>query len=114
MEIFIPIRVDGEIMEVPYSEILYVEAVDKYLHVITTFGSLMARASLNSFETLLPDDQFLRIHRKFLISIPHIKSFNSKQVVVGSVRLTVARRFRKRFNVRIKERYTFTARRIYF
>jgi DNA-binding LytR/AlgR family response regulator len=62
---------------VNFSDIVYVESQDKYCLTHTSFGeSFLARISMHQMEALLPSDQFIRIHRSYIVALSKIKSVN--------------------------------------
>lgn len=56
----------------PYSEIIYFEALDKKINICTTRQQLTVRRSLGSLAELLPE-RFLRCHRAFIVNTDHIE-----------------------------------------
>jgi len=53
----------------PFSRVLYIEALDKKLNICTERQSLSVRMTLNNLEDTLPGDVFFRCHRSYLVNI---------------------------------------------
>ena len=53
---------------IPYSEITYLEALDKLLTIHTTRQAVTVRASLGALIESLPADRFLRCHRSYVVN----------------------------------------------
>ncbi|MEM8568840.1 MAG: LytTR family DNA-binding domain-containing protein [Bacteroidota bacterium] len=48
-------------------------------------------------ESILPENQFIRIHRSHIVNLNHIKEIEGNQVVMDNNRLTISKRMRERF-----------------
>jgi two-component system, LytTR family, response regulator LytT len=81
----------GYLVPVPYSEITYLKADGLYTKVYTKAKSYLIRDILKSFEEKLPSDQFLRVHKSFLVNISFINSFNAKKINLGETSIPIRR-----------------------
>lgn len=68
----------------PYSKVLYIEALDKKLEIWTNRQSLTVRMTLNNLEETLPADVFFRCHRSYMVNIHAIDhvDFTAMEVVI--------------------------------
>jgi DNA-binding LytR/AlgR family response regulator len=46
---------------------------------------------MKSFEIELPKDNFLRIHKSYIINLDKVDRFNSKQVEIGGEKIPLSR-----------------------
>lgn len=81
----------GFLVPIPFNEILYLKADGLYTKVVTKIKSYLVRDILKGFEDKLPLDQFMRVHKSFLININHVTSFNAKKVNLGDVSIPIRR-----------------------
>ncbi len=81
----------GYLVPVPYTEIVYLKADGLYTKVFTKAKSYLIRDILKSFEDKLPEDQFLRVHKSYLVNISYIASFNAKKVNLGETGIPIRR-----------------------
>jgi DNA-binding LytR/AlgR family response regulator len=81
----------GYLVPVPYTEIVYLKADGLYTKVFTKAKSYLIRDILKSFEDKLPEDQFLRVHKSYLVNIAYIASFNAKKVNLGETSIPIRR-----------------------
>lgn len=79
------------------SDILYAEADNNYISLITTEGKTTVRLSLNQFMEKIRSASLIRIHRSFAINMNAIQSFNDQQVVVDKYELPIGRNYREAF-----------------
>ena len=91
---YIYIKINKKIHKVLLSEILYAESIKDYIKIHTSSGNLVTKQTIASFEELLPGNEFLRIHRSFIISINKIKSFTANTVDVGGIELPIGRSYK--------------------
>jgi len=57
---------------IPGSDIHYVEASDDYIKIFTAGGSYLKKATLSHLEQTLDPQQFVRVHRSFLIPVSQL------------------------------------------
>lgn len=81
----------GYLVPVPFTEIVYLKADGLYTKVFTKAKSYLIRDILKSFEDKLPEDQFLRVHKSYLVNISYIASFNAKKVNLGETAIPIRR-----------------------
>lgn len=64
--------------------ILYVESIDNYVKVHLADGtSVLSKISLRSLEEQLPPEEFVRIHRSFVVSRSRVAKFTRTEVVLA-------------------------------
>lgn len=63
----------GKLVKIKINDIIYIEGKGKYVGFHTRDGEqVLALLNIGSLEERLPTDRFLRIHKSFIIAIPHI------------------------------------------
>ena len=58
---------------IPINEIQYIKAEDDYVMFYTVRGRFLKKATMNFFEQNLPEGEFVRVHRSYIISTQQIK-----------------------------------------
>lgn len=93
-EQFVYFRADRKMIKVLLNEILYIESNRDYgiIHMENA-RKLKVKLTLNHIEKLLPCDQFLRIHRSFLVSINKMTAFTKTDVEIGRTELPIGKSF---------------------
>ncbi|MDR3269765.1 MAG: LytTR family DNA-binding domain-containing protein [Tannerella sp.] len=77
--------------------ILYIEAFDNYVKIITPGKTYMPVMTMKTIQNLLPEAEFIRIHKSFIVAVSKIKSFNCEQVITERKKIPIGRRYRKDF-----------------
>lgn len=81
----------GYLVPIPFNELLYLKADGLYTKVFTKVKSYLVRDILKGFEDKLPEEQFIRVHKSFLINVNHVTSFNAKKINLGEVSIPIRR-----------------------
>jgi DNA-binding LytR/AlgR family response regulator len=89
-------------IQLPIHSILYVEAFDNYIRIVTPDMTYMPLMSMKTIQNLLPKTEFIRIHKSFIIAAGKIKSFNGEQVITERKPIPVGRSYRKGFLEQMK------------
>ena len=71
---------------VDFDDIKYIEYKDKYLHLYCLNKTVKARITLKEFLEKLPVEDFMRIHRSFIIALPLIERLREGHVVLRDVK----------------------------
>jgi two-component system LytT family response regulator len=82
-------------VKIYFSEILFVESQKEYVKIVTTDNSYLTKMSTHEIEKLLPDSQFVRIHRSFIIAINKVRSFNAEMVEINGNNIPVGRGYKE-------------------
>ena len=78
------LKSDYKNVSVAVDTILYIESLDNYVRVHTIDGATVtSKISLRAVEEQLPDGEFIRIHRSFVVPEKRIAKFSSTEVVLS-------------------------------
>jgi len=90
-------RVDYGIIKVAISDITYIEGLNDYLKIhLNQQKPLVIRMTMKGIMEKLPED-FIRIHRSYIISFKHIKSVRNKVVTIAGQELPISNSYEKDF-----------------
>ncbi len=64
----IVVKDGSKIKIIPVPQIQYIEAADDYVKLITAEGSFLKNKTMSFYEKLLDSQQFIRIHRSYLVN----------------------------------------------
>lgn len=92
---FMFVRSDRRMLKIDFEEVLYVESYSDYIKIHLANETIVTRETISAIEAKLPSDQFMRIHRSFVIAIAHISSFTNEHVVINGNALTISRSYKK-------------------
>jgi two-component system, LytTR family, response regulator len=64
----IVLKENGKIKIIPFAQIQYLEASDDYIKIITAEGNFLKKQTMQSYENILPAQEFIRIHRSYIVN----------------------------------------------
>ncbi|AFL81856.1 response regulator of the LytR/AlgR family [Aequorivita sublithincola DSM 14238] len=73
------------------SELKYVEALGDYVKLVTEYDSLVVLSTMKAFESLLPADRFIRIHKSYIVNLEKVSRYDSKTIELGGDKLPLSR-----------------------
>ncbi len=95
---FVYFRAERKMIKVFLDEILYVESFKDYVTVhMDGERELRIKITLNHVEDMLPGNQFLRIHRSYIVSMDKITAFTKTDVEIGRNELPIGKSFTRAF-----------------
>ncbi|MCB0504224.1 MAG: response regulator transcription factor [Cyclobacteriaceae bacterium] len=94
-QIVLSIKADRKIHRVPIQNIKFIEGLKEYVRFHLTNEKLIALESLKSLEELLPSDQFVRIHKSFIVNKEKIKAISGNQVQIDDSYIPIGKSYRE-------------------
>lgn len=91
---FIFVRADRKMLKVNFKEILYIESLSDYIKIHTTNGTIVTRETISNIETKLPQNDFLRVHRSFIVAIQQVSSYTNEFVEIGKKAISISRSYK--------------------
>ena len=85
-------------------DILYIEAAENYVCYVTQHKKILVQDRLNRLETSLPNHDFIRIHKSYIIALAHIDVMDRAWITIRDKRLPIGRAYREALVQRIEER----------
>ncbi len=91
---FVYFRADRKMVKVFLDDVLYIESFKDYvvIHRINE-NQLRIKQTLNNVESILPKNQFLRIHRSYIVSFKMITAFTKTDIEIGKIELPIGRSY---------------------
>lgn len=89
------------------SDIVYIESMRNYLKVSTTEKDLISYGSITSILSELPDQQFLQIHRSFVVNLQFVASFTANHVMIKGIKINIGRTFKQETLKRLTDRTSY-------
>jgi two-component system LytT family response regulator len=64
----IVVKDNGKIKIIPLQQVQYIEAADDYVKIFTPEGHFLKKKTMQYFEESLPAQEFIRIHRSYIVN----------------------------------------------
>lgn len=88
-------KIDKKMIKVYLDDILYIESLKDYVRIKTYDESLINHNNLVGIAEILPADDFVRIHRSYIIAINKVKAIDGNQVEIADKLLPIGRNYQK-------------------
>ncbi len=89
------VRSERKMIKICYSEIQFIESLSDYVKIHLTDKTVVTRDTIINIETKLPQKDFIRTHRSFIVSISHIDSFTNEYVEILKKQIPISRSYKK-------------------
>lgn len=76
-------------------EILYIESLKEYIKVISKDKSILTKFQLGEIEDILNKNNFLRIHRSFIVAKDKIDAFSATDVEINGQQIPIGRSYKE-------------------
>lgn len=80
---FLTIKADGKIYRLQMTEIVLLEALGDYVKIHTGSGVITTHDTLKNLGRLLHEDQFMRVHRSYIIALDKIRFLEGNRLRIG-------------------------------
>lgn len=91
---FIFVKIDKKKMKKIFlDEILVIESLKDYLKINTTSGKYIIHSTLSDFTNLLPEKDFIRIHRSYTVAIDKIDAVEGNSIEIEGLRYVIGRSY---------------------
>ena len=77
------VKADKKLYAVLFSEILFIEGQGDYIRIHTNQLKLMVHDTIKNFLESLPSEEFMRIHKSFVVNLKQIEFIEGNQVSIG-------------------------------
>jgi len=78
------IRVNGQMMNIPLTDIIYIESLGNYMKLYSAKLNLplIVYGSLSSIASEIDNNNFVQVHRSFIVNVPKITSVTFKNLTM--------------------------------
>lgn len=101
---FIFVRSDRKMVKINFNEINYIESLSDYIKIHLTDKKVITRETISNIEAKLPQNEFIRIHRSFIVSLASINSFTNEYVEIKGKEISISRSFKKEVLERLENK----------
>lgn len=77
-----------------FKDILYIKSDNVYIEIYTTAKTYVVRSTLKDFLKKLPQDDFLRTSKSYIINIKHVQAMNSRDVIIDDKMIPISKEYK--------------------
>jgi DNA-binding LytR/AlgR family response regulator len=104
---FLFIKSEHKIIRIELKTIKYIEGMSEYVRIHRENAkSIMSLLSLKSIEEQLPEEQFMRVHKSFIVNLKKISEIESNTIVCGDgVAIPVSKLYKDKFQEYVNKNF---------
>ena len=101
------LKVNGQLRRVEYDDILYLEGLKDYikLHIESASKPLVFYATMKSIEERLPSENFMRIHRSYIVNLEKVTTIERYRIIFGEERIPISNQYKEAFDDFVKKKF---------
>ena len=81
-------------VKINFDDILYIESLSDYIKISIYDKVIVTRETITNVEAKLPSQQFLRVHRSYIVSLKSIDSYTNELVEVNQKAIPISRKYK--------------------
>lgn len=96
---FLFVKSEYKQLRIKLSNVLYFESLKDYIKIWLKDSTkpILTLMSLKSLQEELPETQFMRVHRSFIVSLKNIEEIERSQIIINKIRITVSEQYKSKF-----------------
>jgi len=92
---FMFLRSERRMLKIDFDKVIYIESFSDYLKVHLSSEIIVTRETISAIEAKLPQQNFIRIHRSYIIAIQHISAYTNESITIDKKALPISRSYKK-------------------
>ena len=88
-EPFIFVKSEYKAVKINLEDIIYIEGMDSYVKIFTGGKPILSLMSMKATLEMLPPEDFIRVHRSFIIPIAKVTSIRNKVFKIGEKEIPI-------------------------
>ena len=100
---FIFVKSDYRQVRVNFDDILFISGMKDYVRIHLASGGrpVIALSTMKAIEDKLPQNQFCRVHRSYIVAISKIESIEHNRIKIGEELIPISENYLDDFNSKI-------------
>jgi two-component system, LytTR family, response regulator len=101
------VKSEYKLLKVEFDNILYIEGLKDYVKIYLKdqVKPILSLMSLKTLEEKLPANQFMRVHRSFIVNLKQISKIERNRIVFGSVYIPIADSYKEPFQEFLNKKF---------
>ena len=93
------VKSDYKLIQIDFDRILYIEGIKDYVKIVLDNDSkpILTLMSMKGLEDELPSDQFIRVHRSFIVQPSKIVMIERNRIVFGKLYIPISDTYKDNF-----------------
>ena len=98
-EPYIFVKADARLLRIEIRHILYAEGLKDYLklYLVGEPRPIIVHMTMKNFESIVPKDKFLRVHKSFIVQTDHINVIERNRIIFGKTHIPISDSYKEKF-----------------
>lgn len=98
------VKSDYKMLQIPIKDIIYIEGLKDYVKIFieNEKDPIVSLLCMKSLETKLPENQFCRVHRSYIVQTSKCKVIEKGRIVIGNNTIPISDSYRASFFERLQ------------
>ncbi|KHJ37038.1 transcriptional regulatory protein YpdB [Pedobacter glucosidilyticus] len=101
---FIFVKTEHKIQKIYLNDILFIEGLKDYISIYTKTERIITLQSMKKMEDVLPEHQFIRVHKSYILALDKIESIERSRITIGDKIIPIGDTYRDGFFKAIESR----------
>jgi len=95
------VKTEYRMERIDFSDILFVEGQGAYLRIVTRQAKIMTIQNFQNMEQMLPSDNFMRVHKSYIVAMDKIESIERNVIRIAGQRISIGKSYQNEFYRRL-------------
>ncbi len=92
------VREDKKYSQIAIEELFYAEAQGNYTKLVLDGRQITTRQKISAFKELLPDSEFIQVHKSFIVAKKHIESIEGNRIYIKEYIIPIGKVYKMNIN----------------
>jgi len=95
------VKSDSRLIKIDLTKLTYIEALGDYVRIHSKLGKYTVLSTMKAMDLKLPDDQFMRVHKSYIVRIDKIQKVIKNEVYLEGCTVPVSRSYKDALKERL-------------
>ena len=94
---YLMVKVEYTTVKLDLNLIRYIEGLKDYIKIYVDKKPILTKSTLKNIEQRLPSDEFVRVHKSYIVAFSRIDYIENNRIVIDEKRIPIGNQFREAF-----------------
>ncbi len=101
------VKSDYKLKQISLNDILYIEGLKDYVKIYRKSDNkaILTLLSMKNLEATLPAEQFMRVHRSYIVNLNEIQVIERGNIIFGDLYIPVSDKYKDEFQIFLNKRF---------
>ncbi|MBN2524115.1 MAG: response regulator transcription factor [Bacteroidales bacterium] len=94
---YLMIKVEYSTVKLELDRILFIEGLKDYVKIYCGIRPVLTKTTLKNLEEKLPQNEFIRVHKSYIVQFSKINSIENNRILIGEKRIPIGNQYKTQF-----------------